>query len=79
MTDKTYIKAEEIFNQLKDLKNLRHITFEPHKRFCLRQKFLYIADFDETELCLCDEGLNNVIRDYCDKRIKELEDELESL
>ena len=79
MTNETYEKAKDIQKKIDDFRNLRYLAIEGYKRFFLIKKFLGISSYDETSVCLCDEGLNNLIREYCDEQIKKLKEELESL
>lgn len=77
MTNETYKKAEAIQSKLKDLNQLYHLAYRPWIRFIKERTWL--SDRDRDEVCLCDEDLAKVIREYCKKRIKELEEELKSL
>jgi hypothetical protein len=79
MTNETYEKAKEIQKKIDDFRNLRYLATQGYKRFFLTKKFLWVSSYDKTSVCLCDEGLNNLIREYCDERIKELKEELKSL
>lgn len=79
MTDQTYKKAKEIQEKLKELNTLYYIACQPCKTYFLTKTFLWVTIYDKDEACLCDEGLTEVIREYCDKKIKELREELESL
>lgn len=79
MTDKTYKKAEEIQKRLEDLNTLHYIACQPYKKYSLTKKFLWISTYGKDAVCLCDEGLTELIREYCNKRIRELREELESL
>ena len=77
MTKETYEKAKEIQDSLDKLNKLRFMTHKPWIRFIKERTWL--TDYDKREVCLCDEDLTNVISDYCDKKIKELKEELKSL
>lgn len=77
MTNETYKEAEKIQSKLKDLRNLRRLICKPY--ICFAKEHIFLCDCDRKEMCLCDEDLNEVVRDYCDKRIKELQVELETL
>lgn len=79
MTNETYKKAEEIQKKLKDLDKLHYIACKPYKRYFTTLKSFFVSTYDRDEVCLCDEGLTEVIREYCDKRIQELKEELKSL
>ena len=79
MTNETYKKAEEIQKKLKDLNKLRYIACEPYKRYFITLKSFFVSTYKIAAVCLCDEGLTEVIREYCNKRIQELREELNSL
>lgn len=79
MTRETYRKAEKIEKELNDWESLHSITFKPYQKFCLVKKFLWITNYEDTEACMCDKELTNLIREYSEKKIRELKKELESL
>ena len=79
MTSVTYTKAKMIQDRIDKLRELRYIATKSYKRFGLVKKFLWMSDYDKREVYLCDDGLTELVRDYCDKRINELKEELEAL
>jgi hypothetical protein len=79
MTNDVYEKATEIQKQLDRFKTLRYMANKPFKRYFYKTTIFGMSTYDRSEVCLCDDGLTEVIREYCDKRIKELQDELEAL
>jgi ATP-dependent Lon protease len=79
MTDKNYQRATEIQKQIKDLNDLHYIACKPFKKFFLIKKFLWASTYDGDAVSLCDEGLTEIIREYCNRRIRELRKELETL
>lgn len=79
MTREVYVKADDINKKLADFRMLRRIANEPYKRFRLSKKFLWISDYHEYGVVLCDKELTKLIEEYCDKRINELEEELKML
>lgn len=79
MTNETYKKAEEIQKKLKDLNKLHKIACRSYMRYFIIRKFLFISNYDRDEVVLSDEGLTEIIKEYCDKRIQELKEELKSL
>lgn len=79
MTNETYAKVKEIQDKLDNLSKLRYIACQPYKRYFLTKKSLWISTYKQDKVCLCDGGLTEVIREYCDKRINELREELKSL
>lgn len=79
MTHDVFVKADDIYKNIERLRNLRRIANKPYKRFKLSKKFLWITNYDRTEAVVCDEGLTKLIENYCDERIKELQEELGKL
>ena len=79
MDHDTFVKAENIYKKIKDLKNLRILADKAYKRFGLSKKVFWMSSWDKTEVSLCDVELAEVIEDYCKKRIAELEEELKML
>ena len=79
MTNETYKKAEEIQKKLENLNKLHYIACKPYKRYWITFKSFFVSTYERDEVWLCDEGLTEVIREYCNKRIQELREELNSL
>ena len=79
MTNETYEKAEKIQKKLKDLKTLHYIACQPCKEFFFTKKFLWMSAYEKEQVCLCDDELNKLILEYCNKRRQELEEELKLL
>lgn len=79
MTNETYKRAEEIQKKLADLNKLHYIACTPYKRYWITFKSFFISTYDKNEVWLCDDDLTKVIREYCNKRIRELKEELNSL
>lgn len=79
MTNETYNKAKEIQEQIDRFETLHYIANKPFKRYYTKTIVFGITTYDNHETCLCDEGLTEVIRDYCNKRLQELRDELAAL
>lgn len=79
MTNESYKRAEEIQKKLKDLDKLHYIACKPYKRYFITLKSFFVSTYERDEVCLCDEGLTEVIKEYCNKRIQELKEELDSL
>lgn len=79
MTNETYKKAEGIQQKLRDLDKLHYIACKPYKRYFITLKSFFISTYDRDEVFLCDEGLTEIIREYCNKRMQELREELKSL
>ena len=73
-------KANELKRQIDEFQNLRiaclktYLTILPIKRS--RNN---LAIKDGNDIIIAEAGLNDVIIDYCDKRIAELNNELEAL
>lgn len=74
-----YKKAEKIYTELKKYRKLRKICDCADKRCILTKKFLWLSDYNQEEVVLCDDELAKIIREYCDKKIKNLERQLEVL
>ena len=79
MTNETYEKAEKIQKKLRDLDTLHYIACKPYKEFFFTKKFLWMSTYDKEKVCLCDDGLNELILEYCNKRRQELREELKLL
>lgn len=79
MDHDTFVKAENIYKEIKDLKNLRILADKVYKRFGLSKKVFWMSGWDQREVVVCNEGLAEVIEEYCNKRIAELEEELKTL
>lgn len=79
MDHDTFVKAENIHKKIKDLQNLRSLADKAYKRFGLSKKVFWMSDWSKTEVVLCDVELAEVIEEYCNKRIAELEEELKRL
>lgn len=79
MTNDAYVKASDICKKIENFKELSYIANKPYKRFGLSKKSFWISNYDRTEVVLCDEGLAELIKEYCDKQILELQQELKKL
>lgn len=79
MTKEAYLKAEKIQDEIHRWENLYSITLKPYHKYGLVKKFLWIVNYEDTEAVMCDSGLTELIREYCDKKIRELKKELEAL
>lgn len=79
MTKEAYLKAKEIYEELHKWKTLYGITLKPYQKYCLVKKILWITNCDHTEAIMCDSGLTQLIREYSEKKIDELEKELKEL
>lgn len=76
MTDKNLERANQITKDISVLQDIRRATFKPYMFF---RRWNGMVIEDDRRFSICDEGLNKVIEEYCDKRIKELRTELEAL
>lgn len=74
-----YKKAEEIYGKLKEFRKLRGICSYSYKKYALTKKFLWLSPYAREEVVLCDDELTKLIYEYCDKKINELEKQLEAL
>lgn len=80
MTNEVLKKANDIKNKINEFDKLRLIASKPYKKFTLsKRERLFISDYDEFQMVICDKGLAELIEEYCNKRIKELNEELERL
>ncbi len=79
MTTVAYKKAEEIHNKLKTYRKLHRICFSTYQHYILTKKILWLSTCQKDEIILCDKELSKLIEDYCDKKINELEKQLEAL
>lgn len=79
MTREAYVKADDIYKKIDNLRKLRRLANESYKRFRLSKKFFWISNYDNTDAVLCDKGLTKLIEEYCNERINELQEELKKL
>lgn len=79
MTGEVLGRANKIQEDIENLVRLRYMASKSYKRFKLVKKMLWMSDYEEIQVVVCDEGLTNLIKEYCDKRIKELHEELKQL
>ncbi len=79
MTHDVFVKADDIYKKIEDFKKLKRIANRPYKRFKLSSNLLWIYNYEKTEAVVCDKGLTELIEEYCNKRIEELQEELKKL
>ena len=79
MTHDVFVKASDIYKKIEDFRNLKSLANKPYKRFQLLNKLLCASDYDQTEVVVCDKELTELIVDYCNKKIHELQEELDQL
>lgn len=80
MTNEVLGKANDIKDKIKDFSRLSLIASQPYIKFKLVKKLLWISDYHEDmQSVICDKELSKIIEEYCNKRIKELNEELERL
>ena len=80
MTNEVLGRANNIKDKIKDFSTLRLIARQPYQKFKLVKKLLWISDcHEDMKSVMCDKGLAELIEEYCNKRIKELNEELERL
>lgn len=79
MTYNVFVKADDIYKKIEELRKLSCIASKPYNRFRLSKKFLWICHYDSTEAVVCDKELTELIQEYCNRRIRELEEELKKL
>lgn len=69
-------KVKKIHAELKEYRKLRKMCDYAFKKCVLTKKFLWLSDYNQDEVVLCDSELTNIIREYCDKKINMLEKQL---
>lgn len=74
-----YKKAKKINAEIEEYRKLLSICNCAYKRHILTKKFLWLSDYYQTEVVLCDEELTKIIREYCNEKINKLEKQLEDL
>lgn len=73
-------KANEINRQIKILQDLRTACLKTYLTIIpIRRSRNNLAIQDGNNIIIAETGLNDVIRDYCDRRIEELQSDLEAL
>ena len=70
MTEAQFKKAEELREQIHRFKDLRSMTLKPHLQFGRNR--LLVSTHDCMTVYIAEPELNNLVREYADKRIKEL-------
>ena len=72
--------ANKIEKKISALQDLRRAVFKRYLSFLpSRRSWNGVCVQDDNTIIICDEELNKVIKEYCDKRIAELQAELEAL
>ena len=77
MTEAQFKKAEELRDQIRRFKDLRSMTLKPHLQFGRNR--LLISTYESSTIYIAEPELNNLVREYADRRIKELEDEFQKI
>lgn len=77
MTKQEFNQAQKLQEQIKDYQDLRSMTLKPHLQFG-RSK-LWISTHENNSIYIVDPELNNLVRQYADKKIKELEAEFQKI
>lgn len=68
-----YRKAKKIRSKLEEYRKLRNICDCAYTKYILTKKFLWLSNCNQDEVVLCDGELTKIIREYCDKKINNLE------
>lgn len=71
-----YRKTKKIYAELEEYRKLRSICNCTYKKYVLTKEFLWLSDYNQNEVVLCDSELTDIIREYCDKKINQLERQL---
>ena len=77
MTEAQFKKAEELRDQIRSFKDLRSMTLKPNLQFGRTR--LWVSTHDSHTIYFAEPELNNLVREYAERRIKELEDEFQKL
>lgn len=76
----TLEKANEIDKQIKKLQDLKRACYKPYLKICpIKRSRNNLAIQDGNTVVITEKGLSDLIINYCDKRIAELQSDLESL
>ena len=80
MTNKALELANEIKQKISKLQDLRRATFKSYLHFLpFKRSWNGVCVQDDHTIIICDEELNKLIEEYCDRRIEELQTDLEAL
>lgn len=81
MRNDTYEKAKEIEKKLNRFYKFRDILNKGEaNRFSLTTKKIWMSDYYRTdEIILYDNEINEILREYCNKKIDELREEFKAL
>lgn len=66
-------KVKKICIELKKYRKLREMCDCDCQRYILTKKCLWLSTDNQDDVILCDDELANIIREYCDKKINNLE------
>lgn len=66
-------KVKKIYAELEEYRKLREMCDCVCKKYVLTKKSLWLSNYNQSEVALCDSELTNIIREYCDKKINKLE------
>ena len=77
MTKAEFKKAQELQEQIKQFEDLRCMTLKPNLQFGRNR--LWVSTYSSNTIYFAEPELNNLVRDYAERRIKELEEEFRKL
>lgn len=77
MTKAEFKKAQELQEQIKQFEDLRYMTLKPNLQF--GRSRLWVSTHSSNTIYFAEPELNNLVRDYAERRIKELEDEFQKI
>lgn len=77
MTNTEFKRAEELQDKIEQFKDLRSMTLRPYLQFGRRR--LLVSTTDSMTLYVAEPELNNLVREYAERRLKELEAEFKKL
>ena len=77
MTKQEFNQAQKIQEKIKDYQDLRSMTLKPHLKFGRNR--LLITTHENNMIYIADSELNDLVRQYTEKKIKELEEEFQKI
>lgn len=73
-------KANEIIRQIDKLQDLRRACFKPYLHICpVKRRINNLVIQDDRTVVIAEKGLSELIIKYCNRRIEELNSDLEAL
>lgn len=80
MTSNILEKANEINRQIEILQDLRRVCFKPYLTILpIKRRINNLGIRDDNNVIIAEKGLSELIINYCDRRIAELQSDLKAL